>query len=432
MRETVQQPIGWAKPLLAQLAPITAIATIAIIGLLGLLGGAEAARAGTGQLVSRWMTRAPAIDGQLGAGEWSAATLLDLGNGVTLRIGSDDRTLYLGLLDSGDTEVGGGDAFILYFDDEGGPAPILDDGIWTPSLCHEAPELGEGAIEFMSNGQVRFDEYVQDESCAGQLLTGRLSHDVGLLPQGLFREYALPLDGPIPLRAAPGERFGLYLQLFRDGAEVACLPACGVFDPATFRNLMLAASGCNTGVRSLDSGLPLDWADELSAGMGEGWRASGPGSDPALCDQNDTGGSGLSACVANFEYLTSSAQADLRVPFPAGGQSTATVRFLATLTAGAQLDRLEVAAVLENQTTHPLMTWSGNQAHLVELDLNLLAPPYAGSPPIELLIRHRTSSAGGQTGGYAQVDDLELTCGPLLFADDFESGLSTHWSATQP
>ena len=322
-----------------------------LVAALALVGFAGAAQAGTGRLLSRWMSRAPAIDGQLGAGEWSAATFVDLGNGVTLRIGSDDRTLYLGLLDSGDTEIGGGDAFLLYFDDEGGPTPVLDDGLWTHSLCHESPELGEGGIDFMSNGQVRFDEYVQDEGCAGQLLTGRFTAGVGVPPQGLFREYAIPLDGPMPLRAAPGERFGIYLQLFRDGAEVACLPGCGVFDPAIFRNLFLAASDCNTGVRNLDSGLPLDWANTLSEGVGEGWRASGPSGDPVFCDQNDTGGSGLSACVSNFEYGTSEAQADLRVPFPAGGQSTATVRFLGTLTGGAQLDTLEIVAVLENQAT---------------------------------------------------------------------------------
>ena len=92
---------------------------------------------------------------------------------------------------------------------------------------------------------------------------------------------------------------------------------------------------------------------------------------------------------------------------------------------------LEVLAVLENQATHPLLTWNGNHAgEPVELDLNLLAPPYSVSPPVELLIRHFTSSAGGLEGGYAQVDDIELVCGPLLFADDFESGLTTHWSAT--
>ena len=41
-------------------------------------------------------------------------------------------------------------------------------------------------------------------------------------------------------------------------------------------------------------------------------------------------------------------------------------------------------------------------------------------------------TAGGIEGGYAQIDDYEVRCGPGLFADDFESGLSTHWSLTAP
>ena len=56
----------------------------------------------------------------------------------------------------------------------------------------------------------------------------------------------------------------------------------------------------------------------------------------------------------------------------------------------------------------------------------------AGSPPVELWFIHSTFAAGGLEGGYAQIDDVELLCGPILFADDFESGLTTHWSATAP
>jgi hypothetical protein len=40
--------------------------------------------------------------------------------------------------------------------------------------------------------------------------------------------------------------------------------------------------------------------------------------------------------------------------------------------------------------------------------------------------------AGALDGGFAQVDDVELLCGPILFADGFDSGLTTHWSATVP
>ena len=58
--------------------------------------------------------------------------------------------------------------------------------------------------------------------------------------------------------------------------------------------------------------------------------------------------------------------------------------------------------------------------------------PVAGSPPVELRFTHSTFSAGGTEGGYAQIDEVELLCGPGIFTDGFESGLTTHWSADLP
>lgn len=65
------------------------------IGLVALAGLSDAVSAGTGRLVSHWMSRAPRIDGQIGAGEWNDAAAFDLGSGVAARIGNDARTLYL-------------------------------------------------------------------------------------------------------------------------------------------------------------------------------------------------------------------------------------------------------------------------------------------------------------------------------------------------
>ena len=156
-----------------------------LVAALALVGFAGAAQAGTGRLLSRWMSRAPAIDGQLGAGEWSAATFVDLGNGVTLRIGNDDRTLYLGLLDSGDTELGPGDWFILSFDDEGGPTPILDDGHWILERVPRRRRSSARAYRFYRQRRSELPRGShKTEFCANQPLTDRLSAGVGVLPQG--------------------------------------------------------------------------------------------------------------------------------------------------------------------------------------------------------------------------------------------------------
>ena len=92
----------------------------ALFVVLGLLTLPEAGGAGTGRLLSQWMSRAPRIDGQLAAGEWSAATLVPTSNpDVNLRIGNDGRTLYLAILDAGDLGSGGADFVFLRFDDKG-------------------------------------------------------------------------------------------------------------------------------------------------------------------------------------------------------------------------------------------------------------------------------------------------------------------------
>ena len=51
---------------------------------------------------------------------------IDLGDGVTARVGNDGRTLYLMLFDTRSDDPLG-DRMVLFFDDDGGTAPLLDE-----------------------------------------------------------------------------------------------------------------------------------------------------------------------------------------------------------------------------------------------------------------------------------------------------------------
>ncbi len=413
----------------------TAVATFLS---LGLLGTCSPGVAGTGRLLSSWMSRAPAIDGQIGATEWSEAAVIDLGAGVSVRIGNDGRTLYLAILDSADMTQNVGDAFHLNFDDEGGAAPVLDDGAWGSPACQGAPDLGEGVVGFDSQ-QVAFAEFSQGGQCPGQSLAGRTSFATAAQPAGLTYEAAIPLDGPTPLQAGPGERFGISLRLFRDGSAVACLPDCTVLNPPDFRNLVLASGGCNSGPQRFgggppQSGLPLDWTSELTLGSGDGWDQSAVDGDQFYCGMNVTGGTGAAACVANVHYTSAEAESLLHLPLPVAAQSWATVRLLGNFQLGAAGDLLAFGARYEFIPFFSMLLWQtshgdpGGPGTPVTLELSL----FTGNYPRELIFWNSTASAGGTEGGFAQVDDVELLCGPTLFADGFESGLVTHWNVSVP
>ncbi len=395
---------------------------------------ATAAGAGTGRLLSPWVNRAPRIDGQLTPGEWNAATILDLGSGVTVLIENDGRTLYLAAVDAGDTSTSSGDLFFLMFDDEGGPTPILDDGDFASPLCQNTPNLGEGGLILRSDQIVEFDERLHLSGCTGQDVTERLRYRTAAHPEGVTYEAALPLDGPMPLQAGPGERFGLMMRLFRDGNLVACYPDCLALDPATFRNLVLASGGCNTGPQEFGSGdplvgLPLDWTSENTAGGGPGWVQAPPAQfgDPVFCQANDTGGAGGAACISNFFCTAPRTDSLLRMPLALEGETAATVRVRADISFAAPAEYLDIGIRRLDTSGNSLLFWlEENHNQTVELWI-----PVAGSPPVELWFTHSTFSAGGSEGGFAQIDDVELICGPRIFSDGFESGLATHWSADQ-
>lgn len=393
-----------------------------------------AMEAGTGRLISPWVNRAPRIDGQLTPGEWNAARVLNLGAGVTLMLENDARTLYLAVLDTNDFTLGESDAFIALFDDEGGTAPVLDDGLWDAAACQAVATLGEGFLEFASDQSVAFREYA-GTYCAPQSLTGQISYRVSARPEGVTYEIAVPLDGPAPLRAAAGQRVALWLVLYRDGAPVGCLPGCGPSSPADFRNLILASGGCNTGPQTFGSGvplvgLPLDWTSENTAGGGPGWMQSPPSQfgDPVFCQANDTGGSGGAACVSNFFCTAARTDSLLRMPLALEGATEASVRGRASLTVGGPVEYLDIGIRRLDASGNSLLFWlDENRNETVDLWV-----PVAGSPPIELWFTHSTFSAGGIEGGYSQIDDVEILCGPRILTDGFESGLTTHWSATAP
>ena len=421
MHEFRKQKLGWTGPALA---------------LVGLLVLPKAGVAGTGRLLSQWISQAPRIDGQLAAGEWSAATLVPTSNpDVTLSIGNDARTLYLAVLDAGDLGAGGVDMVFLPFDDEGGLSPILDDSAYANPTCLATPNLGEGGLTFQNGGNVQFDESYSGGACPSQIISDRMSYQSSPQLNGMSYEMAIPLDGRAPIQAGPGQRFAFYLRVFRNGALVACFPSCMFIDPPAFRNLVLASGGCNTGPQTFGSGdplvgLPLDWTSENTAGGGPGWVQAPPAQfgDPVFCQANDTGGTGGSACVANFFCTAPRTDSLLRMPLALDGVTAATVRARAVLQVAEPHEYLDIGIRRLDTSGNSLLFWlDENRNETVDLWI-----PVAGSPPVEFWFTHSTFSGGGSEGGYAQIDDVELICGPRIFSDGFESGLTTHWSATAP
>jgi hypothetical protein len=412
------------------------------VAALALAGGfvlAAAAAASTSALV--WTSRPPAIDGAISAGEWDGSVPFALADEVSARVSSDARTLYVRLIDARQGEPGG-DRMILFFDDDGGPGAVLDDGEWGAPACQGNPALGEGELWIPAFGPVEFYEWVTDGGgshfCPAQPLSDGLRSAVGLVPGiGVVYEVAIPLDGPAPLGGAPGRRFGLQLRAV-DGSGLGevCFPSCSL-DPAVFQPVVLASGGCNTGPQTFGSGppwegLPLDWTSHVNIGDGEGWIQSLLFGDPVFCQDNVTGGSGAAACTANALYTQPLTRARLDIPLNLAGQGSVTVRARAYLLVDpngeGESDYLDISVRRQDGTDSSELFWGGaDQSGPLALPLAL-----GGNPPVELWFTHLTFSAGGLEGGFAQIDDVELLCGPILFADGFESGLATHWTGQSP
>jgi len=132
-------------------------AALALVTCLVLAGAAEA---GTGRLLSNWMSHAPAIDGATSQFDWAGAQMSAVGSGLTVLVGNDARTLYIGVFDGFNSAVGPGDFVALFFDDEGGTAPVRDDGAWGNPGCQAMPNAGEGELVFAADGSVTYMEVV--------------------------------------------------------------------------------------------------------------------------------------------------------------------------------------------------------------------------------------------------------------------------------
>lgn len=409
-----------------------------LLALALVLGGplSHAAHAGTGRLLSKWMNRAPAVDGRLTTGDWDDAEFGQLAPGLMVAFGNDARTLYLLVLDGGNTAVGPGDFVVVHFDDEGGSGLMHDDGAWLNSGCQMNPATGEGNLLFAADGTVSYQEMVAPSTgCSPLAIPGRTSFVADDSAQGSVFEIAIPLDGPAPLRLQRGERFGLRLQVYRNGVAVGCLPECSAAPlPADYQNFILASIGCNGGVLSLDTGLPLDWTPHHPYAGPGGWAASGPSGDPVFCDQPEQGPGGSAACVSDYDYPSPMLESYLDAPIAVIGYTTASIRFLGTLVQGDPSAFLSLLTWSGNAFRDSPLVWQQNHgAESVAVNLALDQPPYGdGFEPDRISWYHSPWVAGGFEGGYAQVDDFELRCGPTLFLDDFESGLATHWSVTAP
>ena len=401
----------------------------AILAVWAVAGGP--ARAHPLPVVSGWMSRAPVVDGFIGPGEWSEATEVTMATGVKFWVGSDARTLYLAVRDVDDAELDNGDGIHLSFDDQGGTPPRLDDGAWFVG-CGSGKSDGEGGLLFGPLG-VFYTAGGFGSGCTTWDVTNLVGYAAGLASAVVVHEIALPLDGATALEAVAGEQFKVRIGLIRDTNEPACYPDCGI-DPANYGPISLASIGCNSDAQTLADWMPLDWKSTLDV-EGSGWGRSGVLADPVFCEANVTGGAGPAACTCNDFYEAADATASLYVPFNVSDQPEAELRMLTNFQEGDVDDQFSALVYREDLIALLLVHWT--QSHgspsgpgeAMVVPIPVLDSFFVGNPPRGIRFHHSTFLAGGQEGGFAQIDELELRCGPRLFADGFETRLTTHWSA---
>jgi hypothetical protein len=189
------------RPLPAVTPPGSTVFPLALLGALVIILP-DAGVAGTGRLLASWMTEAPSLDGQITGAEWDQATQVDVGAGVTVRIGNDDGTLCLAVLDTLNPVYTAADALFLSYDDEGGTPPALDDGVWGNVGCQQATDLAEGVLVFPIDQTVLFQERAGAVSCASVPIPAGARFASAEQAPGVTYEIAIPLDGPAPLRQA--------------------------------------------------------------------------------------------------------------------------------------------------------------------------------------------------------------------------------------
>ncbi len=411
--------------------------------LAGWSGSAAALLAGTSnpKLVVPFTAEPIAIDG-LSDPAWAASETFHIGIdifSITFQALHDGRTLYLLVDNATDEEYEAGAGAEIWFDDAGGVVPRLWDDAWTSPTCSAFANRGEGRLGWFLTAppttahEERWEELTSGETCPLAVGQNGSSAAIHFAPpaNGLATEVALPLDGPSALAAAPGQELGLFVASHFVSQGVPFIagwwPTGGSASPPFFGNTALAALACNFGLAGFDPHFPADWLDEGSGGSG--WLRSGGGAGCGTA--NGTGGAGESACVLRGDPPFAVSASLVSPWFSLRGQTAATLTYRAAYAdAPGSADRLDLEVRTGATGWSPLLTWT--QSHgvpggeLVNLDLSALAPE------ARVQLRWHYSVQEGGAGFGAQVDEVRIVCAPQLFADDFESGLTTHWSATAP
>jgi hypothetical protein len=218
--------------------------------------------------------------------------------------------------------------------------------------------------------------------------------------------------------AAAGQRLGIWLRVQRlDGTFSPCLPAaCQGLQPADWRNLILASGGCNTGPRDFSAGLPLDWTNSILVGSGSAWAQSGIGGSAAYCGANVTGASGAAACVASSGYTSSQSAARLVIPLPTdlpqpmAGQDPPRIVFrLNFQSAVLGTDYVSFDLWSSVYGWMQIIALYGNEGNPAGTGIAVGLGLSSDLGQANLIVTHYTAG-GTAAGGWAQIDDFELTC----------------------
>lgn len=381
-----------------------------------------------------------AIDGQSDPA-WAAAEQFNIGIdifNVHFRALHDARTLYLWIDDRTDERHEAGAGAAIWFDDEGGLPPLLADGAWTAAVCNPLPNRGEGRLGWYVTSPSpivlaeRWTEMTAGPACP--TVVGQNGSSASILfhelANGLATEVALPLTGSSALELAAGELIGLHVESYYvelgQTYVVGIWPATSSQIPSTYADVALAALWCNGGDEAFDPLFPVDWVNE--AGGGDGWVRSGAAGCGVI---NGTGGSGESACVVRGAS-TFTLEASLLSPwFSLAGQATASVEYRAVyVDAAASSNQLDLEVRTASAAWTPLLTWTTTHGAAGGEQVSVDLSSFASEPRVQL--RWRYSVDKGDPGFGAQVDQVQLVCAPNLFYDNFESGLTTHWTSEAP
>lgn len=199
-------------------------------------------------LSSNWTPIPPTLDGTIGGTEWANAQTYNISvsaTPITLYLMNDAGYLYLAIDGLPDVTLDLQDSAVLLFDDEGGVAPLLGDGLWNAPTCPST----EGLFAYGNNlaaGQPADNVYlgiaaggvtcVPFEVATG--VTGAYSFASGHMVYEV--RYDLAASN---LHALPGQTFGAFIGCYQGsiGDYIgATSPSASLIDPSTYLPLTLA------------------------------------------------------------------------------------------------------------------------------------------------------------------------------------------------